>query len=263
MLEYNSFNSLRNEPSAGNRTIRLEPNLTPTDLSGSAVTRNALLVLRLAVDTGGLALTATGNLSRAVVAEMCEIIEWPDYDKQELFRFSKVINEPDFLPLHFIRVLAQATKLFRAQHGKLIPTRLGKSMLAERRHGALQVLLFHIAFWHLNLGYFDRNPIDSWPQSDVGVVLWSLSASANDRLDREILTRLCTVPVIGVLESTWDLGSSAMEARMLRPLMWFGLLEYRSVTGPGRVDRHLYRKTPLFDRFVKFNVQIEKPATRH
>jgi hypothetical protein len=39
MLEYNSFNSLRNEPSAGNRTIRLEPNLTTADLSGSAVTQ--------------------------------------------------------------------------------------------------------------------------------------------------------------------------------------------------------------------------------
>jgi hypothetical protein len=263
LLGFDSYRALHDEPSAGNQVIRLEPNLTQTDLSGSAVTRNVLLVLRLAADTGGLALTATGNLSRAVVAEMCEIIEWPDYDKQELFRFSKVINEPDFLPLHFVRVLAQATKLFRAQHGKLMPTRLGKSMLVEKRHGALQALLFHIAFWHLNLGYFDRNPIDSWPQSDVGVVLWSLSASANDWLDRETLTRLCTIPIIGVLESTWDFGSSAMEARILRPLTWFGLLEYRSETGPGRVDRHLYRKTPLFDQFVKFNIQIEKPATRH
>ena len=242
MLEYNSFNSLRNEPSAGNQVIRLEPNLTTADLSGSAITRNALALLRRAIETDGMKLTATGNLSRSVVAEMCEIIEWPDYDKQELFRFSKVIKEPDFLPLHFVRVLAQATKLFRAQHGKLIPTRLGKSMLGKKRHGALQALLFHIALWHLNLGYFDRNPIDSWPQSDVGVVLWSLVSSANDWLDREILTRLCTIPVIGVLESTWDLGSSAMEARILRPLTWFGLLEYRSVTGPERVNRHLYRK---------------------
>jgi hypothetical protein len=200
MLEYDSFTSLRKEPSAGNQAI----NLTQTHLSGSAVTRNALLVLRRAADKDRLALTATGNLSRAVVAEMCEIIEWPDYDKQELFRFSKVINEPDFLPLHFVRVLAQATKLFRAQHGKLMPTRLG-SMLVEKRHGALQALLFHIALWHLNLRYFDRNPIDSWPQGGVGVVLWSLSASANDWLDRETLTRLCTIPVIGVLESTWDL----------------------------------------------------------
>jgi hypothetical protein len=263
MLEFDSYRALRMEPSASNRTIRLEPYLTQTDLSGSAITRNALLLLRRAIETDGLKLTATGNLSRPVVAEMCGLMEWPDCDKQELFQFHKVINEPDFLALHFVRVLTQTTKLFRAQHGKLMPTRLGKSIVVKEQYGALQALLFHFALWHLNLGYFDRNPLDSWPQSDVGVVLWSLSAVANDWLERETLTRLCTVPVIGVLESTWDLGSSAMETRVLRPLMWFGLLEHRSAPGTGPVERRLYRKTPLFDRFLKFDVQIESPATRH
>jgi hypothetical protein len=77
MLEFDSFNALHGEPSASNRAISLEPNLTETDLSGSAVARNALLLLRLSIETGGLKLTATGNLSRAVVAEMFESMEWP------------------------------------------------------------------------------------------------------------------------------------------------------------------------------------------
>jgi hypothetical protein len=178
-------------------------------------------------------------------------------------RFHKVLNEPDFLPLHFVRVLVQGTKLVRTHRGTLVPTRLGKAILVSGRHGALQALLFHIALWHLNLGYFDRNPIDSWPQSHTSIVLWSLSASANNWLDRETLTRLCTVPVVGVLEATWDLGSFAMESRILRPLMWFGLLESRSEGKAGPSERRLYRKTALFDRFLKFNVQIERPTTRH
>jgi hypothetical protein len=71
--------------------------------------------------------------------------------------------------------------------------------------------------------------------------------------------------VTGVLESQWDFGSGAMEARILRPLLWFGLLESRT---QGRsstevVDRRLYREAPLFDRFVKFNVQVEGSDTRH
>ena len=70
MLEFGSYNALHEEPSADNPAIRLEPNLTETDLSGSAVTRTALLLLRRAADAGGLKLTQTGNLSRAVVAEM-------------------------------------------------------------------------------------------------------------------------------------------------------------------------------------------------
>lgn len=263
MLDPESFNSLGHEPSASNRTIRLEPNLTETDLSGSGVTRNALLLLRRAIETGGLKLTTTGNLSRAVVAEMIEIIEWPGADKKGMFSFHNVINEPDFLPLYFVRVLMQGTKLLRSRNGKLTPTRLGKQMLEPNRHGALQALLFHIALWHMNLGYFDRNPIDSWPQNHAGVVLWSLSAAATDWLCPETLTRLCTVPVVGVLESDRDLGEFAMETRILRPLLWFGLLERKNAGKAGIGKPRLYRKTPLFDRFVKFNIQIEGPATRH
>ena len=265
MLDFGSYTVLLQEPLPGNEAIRLDPNLTETDLSGSAVARVAWMLLGRANDAGGLTLTATGNLSRAVVTEMVEVIEWPGLDKTELFQFHRVINEPDFLPVHFVRLLMEATKLVRKNRGKLIPTRLGTQMLASERYGALQALLFHIAFWHLNLGYFDRNPIEDWPQRDIGVVLWSLSASANDWLDPEKLTRLCTVPIVGVLEPAWDLGSFAMETRVLRPLTWFGLLEHCSErSAASRVTAlHFYRKTPLFDRFVKFNVQIEEAMTRH
>jgi hypothetical protein len=263
MLEFGSFNALHHEPSASNQAIRLEPDLTAVDFSGSAVTRNAVILLRRSVETGGLKLTQTGNLSRAVVAEMFGLMEWPDLDKEGAFQFHKVINEPDFLPAHFVRVLLQGAKLFRTRRGTVVPSRLGKEMLVEGRHGALQAHLFHIALWHLNLGYFDRNPLESWPQNDVGVVLWSLSASANDWLPSDKLTRLCTVPVAGVLESGWDLGSFAMESRILRPLTWFGLLETRWAGKAGLGEPRLYRKTPLFDQFVKFNVQIERSVTRH
>jgi hypothetical protein len=265
MLEFNSLNALRHEPSASNHAIRLELDLADTEISGSAVTANALILLQRAAETGGLKLTATGNLSRAVVEEMFGIIQAPDYDKTELLRFQKVINEPDLLPLHFIRILMQAARLFRTHRGKLLPTPLGRRMLVAEQHGPLQALLFHVALWHMNLAYFDGYPLDSWPQSEVGIILWSLSASANDWLPRESLTRLCASPVIGVLESQWDFGSSAMEARILRPLVWFGLLESRTGAKSATefVNLRLYRKTPLFDRFLKFNVQVEGADISH
>jgi hypothetical protein len=265
MLDFDSFNALHDEPSASNPAIRLEPNLTATEISASAVTANALSLLRRAAETGGLKLTATGNLSRTVVEEMCGAMEWPAYNKDELVWYYKVINEPDFLPLHFVRILTQAAKLLRTHRGRLVPTRLGKRMLALEHHGPLQAVLFHVAFWHLNLAYFDRYALDSWPLTQVGVILWSLSASAHDWLPRETLTRLCTSPVIDVLEWEWDLGSSAMEARILRPLVWFGLLESRTEPrSPTEVvDRRLYRKAPVFDRFVEFDVQIEGSGIRH
>jgi hypothetical protein len=265
MLEFDSLNALRQEPSTNNHAIRLEPDLADAEISGSAVTANGLNLLRRAAEIGGLKLTATGNLSRAVVDDMFGIIQAPDYDKDELLRYQKVINEPDFLPLHFIRILVQVAKLLRTHRGKLVSTPLGRRMLAAEQHGPLQALLFHIALWRMNLAYFDGYPLDSWPQSEVGVILWSLSASAHDWLPRETLTRLCASPVIGVLESQWDVGSSAMEARILRPLVWFGLLEARTEPkSPTEVvDRRLYRKAPLLDRFVKFDVEIEGSGIRH
>jgi len=265
MLDFDSFNALHDEPSGSNRAIRLEPDLANAEISGSAVTANALILLQRAAEVGGLKLTATGNLSRAVVEEMFGIIKAPGYDKTELLRVQKVINEPDFLPLHFVRVLTQTAKLIRTHRGKLVPTPLGRRLLAAEQHGPLQAVLFHVAFWRLNLAYFDGHPLDSWPQSEVGIILWSLSASAHDWLPRETLTRLSASPVIGVLESQWDVGSSAMEARILRPLVWFGLLESRTEPRSATevVDRRLYRKASLFDRLVKFDVQVEGPEIRH
>src|ERR1700736_963602 len=94
MLEFDSLNALRHEPSASNDAIRLETNLTGTEISGSAVTANALILLRRAAETGGLKLTATANLSRAVVEQMFGIIQAPDYDKSELLRFQRAKKEP-------------------------------------------------------------------------------------------------------------------------------------------------------------------------
>src|SRR5215475_9405120 len=73
-----------------------------------------------------------------------------------------------------------------------LTTPLGKSMLSEQ--GSLQAILFHLAFWHMDLGYFGRGLLGSWPQADVGVVLWSLSFFVNDTQTTEKLTRLCTIP---------------------------------------------------------------------
>ena len=256
LLTFESLRALRREPSAAQTTIRIANDLSVDEIAGSPVARNTLILLRQAIERGGLPLTATANLSRAVVAEMCKLIEWPNYDQADAFRFNKVINEPDFLPLYVVRQLAQAATLVRAQRGKLAATPLGKSMLSEQ--GSLLAILFHLAFWHMDLGYFGRGLLGSWPQADVGVVLWSLSICANDWQTTEKLTRLCTIPEPAMFSETWDRTPYAMEAKILRPLLWFGLLEHRSEKIPsGRFgEHHFYRKAELFERLLAFDVQV-------
>ena len=259
LLTFDSLRALRQEPSASQTAIRIANDLSDDEIAGSAMARNTLILLRQVIERGGLPLTATGNLSRAVVAEMCKLIEWPHYDQAEAFRLNKNINEPDFLPLHIVRLLTQAATLVRAQRGRLVATPLGKSMMSDARRGSLPAILFHIAFWHMDLGYFGRGLLGSWPQADIGVVLWSLSVSAGDWQASEKLTRLCTIPEPAILSGTWDRTPYAMEARILRPLLWFGLLEYRSekIEDSKFAERHYYRKAPLFDRLLAFDVKMD------
>ena len=133
-------------------------------------------------------------------------------------------------------------------------TKAGRSLIEQQN--ALHAVLFHTAFWHMDLGDLGRGLHSGWPQGDIGIVLWSLSVVANTWQTREHLTRLCTIPNRGVLNATWDTGSMAMEANILRPLLWFGLLEHKQekIEGDKLNRRKFYRKSPLFDRFCHFNV---------
>ena len=183
MLDQKSFEALLLPPLPPVGAIRFATDFSPEEIGHSAVARNALILLHSASVGPGLKLTTTGNLSRSVVAEMCDLFTWPGFDKTEAFRLHKVINEPDFLPLYFVRHLVETAELVRQRKG-----------------------------------YLKTTPADS-PQGDM-------------------------------LEAQWDSGTMAMEAKILRPLWWFGLFEYRQEEIAGRrfAASHFYRKAPLLTR---------------
>jgi len=265
LLDQASFDALRRPPSPTAGPIRLAADLAHEEIQQSAAARNALILLRAAAAGPGLKMTATGNLSRGVVAEMRELFTWPGFDKAEAFRLHRVINEPDFLPLFFVRHVTEAGRLLRRHKGHLKVTPAGRRLLDEPHQQALQAILFHIALWHLDLGGLGHGLHHGWPQHDIGIVLWSLSIAANDWQPPARLTRMCTIPINGVLESSWDTGSHTMEATVLRPLWWFGLLDHRQDDIPERrfEKRHCYRKAPLFDRFLSFDIKLEATGPRH
>jgi hypothetical protein len=125
-----------------------------------------------------LKMTVSGNLSRVVVTKMCDLFTWPEFDKVALFQFNRVINEPDFLPLYFVRHVAQLGMLLRKHQGHLKISPAGRRMLEEPNLRALQAMLFRIAFWHFDLGNRSRGLHPGWPQRDAGLVLWCLSVAA-------------------------------------------------------------------------------------
>ena len=144
LLTFESLQALRHEPAATRTAIRIANDLSCDEIARSPIARNTLILLRAAIAHGGLPLTATGNLTRAVVTKMCTLVAWPNYDQADAFRFNKVINEPDFQPLHVVRQLVQAASLVRAQHGKLVATPLGDLLLSEAQQASLLAILFHL-----------------------------------------------------------------------------------------------------------------------
>jgi len=267
LLDFPSINRLLNDPDEEGSAIRLAKSVSAVDLAASPVASNALVLLQQAEAAGGLKLTQTGNLNRAAVAQMWETVSLPDYDKAEFLSVSRVINEPDFRPLHFTRIVSQSSGLLRRHRGTLRLTKAGKQALTARGRDTLQSALFVGAFWRTNLDYFDHFALDTWPQSDIAIVLWSLAVSASGWETAERLARMCAAPIGRVGAPTWDLPSACFETRILRPLTWFGLLERdreETFTFGEERQRPRYRKTPAFDRLISFDVRLERPpATQH
>src|ERR1700676_3057347 len=60
-----------------------------------------------------------------------------------------------------------------------------------------------------------------------------------------------------------EAGSGLRGEGILRPLLWFGLLDHRAEKAPGTrfAERHFYRKAPLFDRLLIFDVQTDQPGS--
>jgi hypothetical protein len=250
-----SLSALCGEPGRKPGAIQLATDLSEGEAAVSEVATNVVKLVCCASASGGLKLTTTGNLARAVVIDLCSALQWRDDHIRTVFEISKAVNEGDFTPLHFVRIVAQQARLLQRLRGKLIVTKLGRGVLDGQHSPELQAKLFYAAFWRTNLAYFDRAAHPSWPQSHIGVVLWSLSACARDWQPPERLVRLCTLPVLDVIAMPPSFAVAAFDWRVLQPLVQFGLLERRDDPTDHRFAPDAsYRKSALFDRFLTFRL---------
>ena len=99
-----------------------------------------------------------------------------------------------------------------------------------------------------------RRRVGGWPQGDIGVILWGLSAVAQEWQSTETVTALCAAGADGVEEPRSGPASLMFAWRVLWPLRWFGLLEHRVLDGMFGVA---WRKSVLFERFLSFDVEVK------
>ena len=253
-LEPTRWEALMREPSAENSPLRLVGDLADAELDGSAIVRNALVLLRAAAKGAGLELTARGYPTRANVAELRETMDWPGCVFEERRRAGKLLGEAQVGERRLVRaLLEEAGCLETARGGRLRASRCGHVLLAGAK-GALFAELFRIAFWRLSLNLFGKAECGSWPQQQVGMALWAMSTTGDRFQGTLALMVLSVLPDEAVSRHPGWVATTLFSWRVLRRLWWFGLIEWRQQGED--LDDASWRKRVLFDRFLKFGTDL-------
>jgi len=222
-----------------------------------------LMIVR-AIAEKGLALTGKGNLSRADVAALFAELDWPGFDRETTLALNKVLNEHDVFPVHMARIVAGEAKLLRRHKGRFLATNRAKVLIGPGQETALYRVVFETLLWRINLAYFDAVAIIDWPQDHIGLVLWSLSVSAQNWMAPGALMPICTLPYGLEPLNAFHTPEYAFEARILRQLTHLGLMEARHAIADHPFSRREYRKAPAFDQLLRFDVSfIERLRPAH
>lgn len=238
--------------------LLLDESLALEALHDARTLHNARRFLRTLREAGGTRATKAGNLNRAFVGAMVEGLNWRPGFREELYRFNRVVNERDAFPLHVLRVLLQEAGLIARLKGAFHATRKAEDLLSGARAGELLALLFRTHFRRLNLAYLDGAAEAPEFQDTVGFTLHRLGAlpprwrRAEEMVEDILLPSVReAIPVRG----GWDPAALILRTRLLDPLEGLGLVELREEPGEHPyLPVRRYRKAPLFDRFLRFEV---------
>lgn len=215
--------------------------------------------LRFVVERDGVGITPGGWLKRAVVADAVRQLDWPRREAEGLPPAFKQINEYDVKPLAVMRDVCECGRLLLKRRDRLhVPQRV-LPLLAAGAGGRLYRRLFIALFRDAGTDCVYGQDSVPWIDDTMAVTLWRLSLVAQDWLPLErCIDELLLDPVKEQLESYHrefpELRTAMVLHRVVEPLSWFGLLELdRAVARFAFETPGLwFRKTPLFDRFVRF-----------
>ncbi len=235
--------------------VRLDATLTVDELASSRTLYNARLFLEILAAEGQVKATPKGNLPRVFVSRFRERMKSPK-SRWDL-PVPGTANEEDVEPLHITRILLELAGLVKRRNGLFSLTRTGEKLSAEGRAGELFATLFRVHFRRFNLEYLDGAPDVPEFQFSIGYTLFRFGHVGGEWSTPYDLAESIVLPGVGEAPPRSPYGDPMpliVETRFLRPLEGFGLAEVqeqewvRGAPGP----RDLYRRTPLFERFLSF-----------
>jgi hypothetical protein len=237
----------------GDGPCRVQEDFPFAALADTTVLPNARRFM-MALDDRGTTLTARGNLNRKFVELLLDRLQWQGCDAAEIRAVCKTVNEQDFAPAMYLHAVFRLAGIVRSEKGLLNLTRKGRTLLAEEQAGRLQAVLFRTTFARYNPAYLDRFNMPEVFAPQISLILYLIEQFCTDWREAGALMRSVTFPTKELTEPGYpNLPAIAFEARVLRYLCWFGLMEKSSpaANDDWRQPR-LYRKTALYDRMLRF-----------
>lgn len=214
-------------------------------LKYARLTTCAMQILQYLNTHQRIGLTKSKAFNRKFVEWAAEAFQWPGYEPDELYRYNKVLNEPDLPPLDLLHWLLHELKLIR--HIKLNCQLTRKGIELLDRPGALFNHITPFYVFRLDHASFYRSHRES-----IGSIVHFLPAihqlgDTETPVTADLLRHaLFGRPEPGML---YDQIASQINYEVLSPLEWAGLLVRK---GPETMTRHVsYLQTPLWTRAVR------------
>jgi hypothetical protein len=240
-------------PSNISPDILLNKSLGVAELCGNPICINGMKLLKHAQDNGGITLTKSGGFFRKFVIWAADEFQWPGHEPEKLYVVNKVLNEQDFFPLAVMHDLMLATRLLRHFKGKAVPTKAGRAIIGD--HGALQAVLFDAYFTAYDPSLSDRFPT-KFDDADLRHIIGVVQNRLGDWVTlAELVSWSLPIEAIRTYRISPQVDACYyLTSKVVRPLLWQGLLEQMPEQGKAGIEKRLYRKTPLFDRFIRIEM---------
>jgi hypothetical protein len=241
--------------------IRFSSALTLSDLADADFFQNTRVLLQALAAGNGSAATATGNLTRAFVAQLFDSLALSTPARESIQKVCKVVNEPDVWPLHLARVVAECAGLMQRRSKRFQLTKAGRTFLPDDQAGLLYRRLFLAYFRRFDLHYDFRLRNVPGIQETMAVILWRLDTVARDwepvgGLAPHVLLPGVLHQLHAAMVSQYDTEEWILSGYVLDPLFDLGLIERKKPGDwPGITEKDTIRVSPLWRKFITFGPQ--------
>ena len=215
------------------------------DLLQSPLLRAALLTLQYTQEHGSIRITKNKAFKRTFVHWAVQKFDWPGEGADEVFRYHKVVNEADFVPLEVLHFLLIELRLGRHFKDEFRLTKRGKELAQTPGRVFAELIPYFVhQIDHSSYARFDDQPFGNWDVwmnvinveadhgiSDVALYQKFYGASESDRnaARRDIYAfKACVVRPLewaGLLMSTQDQGSEMHAVHVFKSPLWRSVLK--------------------------------------